>query len=829
MRLRPLFPQEKEKGATSVISVSEDHSLIKITVPDRYTRDFAFHACIGPEVSQGDVLHMCGIPSLLEAAMNGYNVTIFCYGQTGSGKTYTMSGREEVIGTDDYTGGDTHDGIMSRAVQHLYQLIQNQTDFSYSLKATYLEIYNEGIFDLLTRDVKSSKKEVKNLPVKWDAGQGFYVPGLKSVACADVGSMMNVIRTGMKHRHVGSHELNIESSRSHSIMTITVCASTSDPQSLDYGTPRFGKICFVDLAGSERLKDSKSEGAMLKETTNINKSLFVLGKVISCLADKETSGVLSHVPYRDSKLTKLLMDSLGGCAMALMIACCSPSSLHVDETLSTLTYATRAKNIQNRPVVQYDPKEQQIAGLRREIDLLRQENVYLREQLRIGGPPTRAGSNDGGADGFFSPPSPYPLMRPGTYQPQPQPQPQTQPQGQSQGQGQGQGQQLLMTPPHVQLSESPRGIRDQASREVGLGLSPPEQLDPLASSSAPQESGASINQVSFSGQDLITASKWGCSLPVDQHPLPEHLKAPSMVVNEEEMQRRLKETQALLARFAEENNRLARENDKLVRVKTVLTNEHSEVLDEIETLRTKLGVMETAVVSGTQSPSLVKYMLSNALNPQAPPSPAMGIMHPPSGSYPPPSPLGAGHGGGGMMMTYGAPQGQGQLIGRPPSQGNRALLAPLSITATGGIGAYPPQSPLGGGYPPQSPLGGGYPPQSPLGGGIMMTSPNPHLMVQQQHPQVMTVSSSSSLGLGQGSIGSKASSASTSGGIIVSDPSKMAMLLGLGGGGGQPMGLGQQQQFAAMSGGGGGAYSQPSPPPLPRPLPVKPSSSAGRK
>lgn len=525
--------------------------MIKIAVPDRYTRDFAFHACIGPDVSQADVLHMCGIPSLLEAAMNGYNVTIFCYGQTGSGKTYTMSGREEVIGTDDYTGGDTHDGIMSRAVQYLYQLIQNQSDFSYSLKASYLEIYNEGIFDLLTRDVKSSKKEVRNLPVKWDATQGFYVPGLKSVACADVGSMVNVIRTGMKHRHVGSHELNIESSRSHSIMTITVCASANDPQSVDYGTPRFGKICFVDLAGSERLKDSKSEGAMLKETTNINKSLFVLGKVISCLAEKETTGVTSHIPYRDSKLTKLLMDSLGGCAMALMIACCSPSSLHVDETLSTLTYATRAKNIQNRPVVQYDLKEQQIVGLRREIDLLRQENAYLREQLRIGGNVNLRTSNDGGADPLF-PLQPHPSRPPPS-----------------------------ATTSLVQYSDSPRHIAE--ARQIVPTSNSPDLLETPSSSVEIMPGATRIvpsnppsKRVSLSGQDLIVASKWEGSLAVAQHPFPEELRAPSLVVNEEEMQKRLKETQALLARFAEENNRLARENDKLVRVKTVRSDSQAE-------------------------------------------------------------------------------------------------------------------------------------------------------------------------------------------------------------------------------------------------------------
>eukprot|EP00198_Chlamydomonas_reinhardtii_P014309 XP_001703646.1 predicted protein [Chlamydomonas reinhardtii] len=376
-------------------------------------KDFAFHACLGPEVSQ-----------LLDAALAGYNVTVFAYGQTGSGKTYTMSGREEVIAGEGYAGDMTHDGIMSRAIAHLYSAVEaKKADTRFSLSASYLEIYNEGIYDLLNL-------KAKNLPVKWDAALGFFVPGLKQAACSKLETMLDVIRTGMKHRHVGSHELNIESSRSHSIMTVYLTSTPADPAAADFGTPRMGKISFVDLAGSERLKasviifneelsgfirvahrprlmkwvnegqrckccdelynrrrecggdvDSKSEGVMLKETTNINKSLFVLGKVISALAERDSSGTSSaHIPYRDSKLTKLLMDSLGGNALALMIACCSPASTAVEETLSTLSYATRAKNIQNRPTVQYDPKEAQIANLRREIDLLRQENAYLREQ-----------------------------------------------------------------------------------------------------------------------------------------------------------------------------------------------------------------------------------------------------------------------------------------------------------------------------------------------------------------------------------------------------------------------------------------------------------------
>jgi hypothetical protein len=142
---------------------------------------------------------------------------------------------------------------------------------------------------------------------------------------------------------------------------------------------KYGKVSFVDLAGSERLKESKSKGRMIKETGNINKSLFTLGKVISSLSERKVNK--KHIPYRDSKLTMLLMDSLGGTSKALMIACVSPAESYADETLSTLNYAMRTMNIRNKPVVQMDGNEQIIFNLKREIQLLRLENEYLKEQL----------------------------------------------------------------------------------------------------------------------------------------------------------------------------------------------------------------------------------------------------------------------------------------------------------------------------------------------------------------------------------------------------------------------------------------------------------------
>lgn len=599
VRIRPLADQEREKGAADVVTVSEDYSALKVVVGGplgaTMQRDFQFHACLGPDVTQQDVIQLCGIGQLLEAATAGYNVTIFAYGQTGSGKTHTMSGREEVISDDGYAG-DTHDGIITRSVHHLFKLMaQQSSEAKISLRTSYLEIYNEGVFDLVHFKNKS-------LPVKWDAAHGFYVPDLKVVPCSSMKTMMEVIKTGMRQRRVGSHQLNMESSRSHSIMTIYCDVVPTDPSSYDYGTTRHGKISFVDLAGSEKLRDSRSEGAMLKETNSINKSLFVLGKVISALAERDANGTTAHIPYRDSKLTKLLMDSLGGSALTLMIACCSPSSLQVEETLSTLTYATRAKNIQNRPVVQYDSKESQIALLRREVELLRQENGLLREQLRIGGsgtpiavslhsslpttpdarktPPADAGVATAGAAAALQNGRHHAMhngteevvgsmdellagVRGGSKSPVPD------------AAMRRSGAMASPTSPRMSYGGGPEGAAPQQSPSKGLrssleAIEPRSPSRPQGPGSAPAAT-AGLGSSSAGGTDMI---------------------------------KRLKETQTLLARFSEENNRLAKENDKLRAGRNILSSEHATVLDEIDMLRGKLTQLESAVLTGAAPASL---------------------------------------------------------------------------------------------------------------------------------------------------------------------------------------------------------------------------------
>ncbi|GIL79398.1 hypothetical protein Vretifemale_8687 [Volvox reticuliferus] len=767
-------------------------------------RDFAFHACLGPDVSQADVLHLCGVPQLLDAALAGYNVTVFAYGQTGSGKTYTMSGREEVIGSDSYLG-DAHDGIITRAIQHLFTAAEaRKAEAKFAITASYLEIYNEGIYDLLNL-------KAKNLPVKWDAALGFFVPGLKQVTCNKIDTMMEVIRTGMKHRHVGSHELNIESSRSHSIMTIFVHATPLDPSAADFGTPRIGKISFVDLAGSERLKDTKSEGVMLKETANINKSLFVLGKVIAALAERDSSGTSAHIPYRDSKLTKMLMDSLGGNALALMIACCSPASTAVEETLSTLSYATRAKNIQNRPTVQYDPKEAQIANLRREIELLRQENSYLREQLRLGG------SLPSGADvgaSFHAARSAWPLSSAGggggdTSSPVNHAHPAWPPLTGTDAAGSG----------GASVGAASIGSRDSSrdsTRDSSLGSSMPFPISSAAVLPPPpprlvaSRIGASSDGVrnALSGVTAATHLE-PLRMSADATLTPQAVGAAlgrrsshTGFGADDDLMRRLMDTQNLLARFSEENGRLAKENDRLRAGRQLLSQEHGEVLDEIETLRGKLIQLETAVLSGSQTPNAAKAALQSAIagsgGRQRSDSPVCGGTASGSGSGLR-SPLVGQNSPGRNSPPQPSQQQQPQQLWSP-TQGLGVELGPGAAVsgATNAVGSYGQQPPYNHVDSPYQPPGSAVQPVTPvpLAPGSVV-----HPQQTQNHPcaaaapgaanvaNVMAVGSSpgnanamrsrTKYGAGcSGYGGGGGGGGSSDDSIIVADRSKLALLLG---------------------------------------------------
>lgn len=377
VRVRPLNELERSRGDHECVHISDDGRTINHVVPPERAatgapavRALSFDSAIGGS-SQARVFETTQITQLLQDALEGIAVTVFAYGQTGSGKTFTMTGSESVADGDGQflPNGDGPHGLIPRGVTALFSLIAQQQQSGQlpggcQVRASYLELYNESINDLLNPDET-------NLPLRSHARTGVFVENLLQIDCEGVEDAMSVFSEGTRNRKVGSHNLNKDSSRSHCMMTLYLSRRNAPGAE--------GRLSFVDLAGSERLPESQSAGAAAKETGHINKSLFALGNVISALADSRRRG--GHIPYRDSKLTRLLMDSLGGDGRTLMLACCSPSSHHLDETLNTLTFASRTKNIQNRPVVPQADGSSLLLQMQQQMRALQEENAELRGRL----------------------------------------------------------------------------------------------------------------------------------------------------------------------------------------------------------------------------------------------------------------------------------------------------------------------------------------------------------------------------------------------------------------------------------------------------------------
>ena len=311
-------------------------------------KNFSFDHVFGPNVEQKYIYDTCAA-SVVDGCLSGYNGTIFAYGQTGSGKTHTMEGRPDP---------PTLRGIIPNSFQHIFDHVSTAQDLQFLVRASYLEIYNEEIRDLLSKDPKNS------LDLKESVDSGVYVKDLTSFVVKNVSEIDHVMQAGKKNRSVGVTLMNQTSSRSHSIFTIVIecCESAGDHI-------RVGKLNLVDLAGSERQSKTGATGDRLKEATKINLSLAALGNVISALVD----GKSSHIPYRDSKLTRLLQNSLGGNAKTVMCANAGPADYNYDETLSTLRYANRAKNIKNKPKINEDPKDAMLREYQEEIKRLKEQ------------------------------------------------------------------------------------------------------------------------------------------------------------------------------------------------------------------------------------------------------------------------------------------------------------------------------------------------------------------------------------------------------------------------------------------------------------------------
>lgn len=355
VRVRPLNDTETTNGYKNIAKVNTIDGTIKVEIPQKESSEtpnkcFTFDTVFAPDVKQVDVYNRVARP-IVSNVLEGYNGTIFAYGQTGTGKTFTMEGNRTVPELK---------GIIPNSFAHIFgHIAKSGDDKNFLVRVSYLEIYNEEVRDLLGKD-QNSRLDVKERP-----DVGVYVKDLSAFVVNNADDMDKIMTMGNKNRSVGATHMNSHSSRSHAIFTITIECSEKRADKQQHF--RVGKLHLVDLAGSERQSKTGATGQRLKEATKINLSLSTLGNVISALVD----GKSTHVPYRNSKLTRLLQDSLGGNSKTLMFANVGPADYNYEETISTLRYAGRAKSIKNKAKINEDPKDALMKQYQKEIDDLR--------------------------------------------------------------------------------------------------------------------------------------------------------------------------------------------------------------------------------------------------------------------------------------------------------------------------------------------------------------------------------------------------------------------------------------------------------------------------
>ncbi|XP_008831719.1 kinesin-like protein KIF12 isoform X2 [Nannospalax galili] len=372
LRVRPMSAAELRRGEQSALHCSGTR-ILQVSPPGGGPDvAFRFGAVLDGARTQEDVFRACGVKRLGELALRGFSCTVFTFGQTGSGKTYTLTGpppQGEGVPVPPSLAG-----IMQRTFAWLLDRVQH-LGTPVTLRASYVEIYNEQVRDLL------SLGSPRPLPVRWSKARGFYVEQLRVVEFSSLEALMELLQMGLNRRRSSSHTLNQASSRSHALLTLYI--SQPAPQQVspvDLGEPPVGgKLCFVDLAGSEKVAVTGSRGQLMLEANSINRSLLALGHCISLLLDPQRKQ--NHIPFRDSKLTKLLADSLGGRGFTLMVACVSPSAQCLPETLSTLRYASRAQRVTTRPQGPKSPGAKPPQHVEAELLQLREENRHLRFQL----------------------------------------------------------------------------------------------------------------------------------------------------------------------------------------------------------------------------------------------------------------------------------------------------------------------------------------------------------------------------------------------------------------------------------------------------------------
>nr|UQZ09998.1 kinesin-like protein KIF3A [Opsariichthys bidens] len=355
VRCRPLNEKEKMMAHKQAVTVDEIRGTItvnKVDIISEPPKTFTFDTVFGPDSKQLDVYNLTARP-IIDSVLEGYNGTISAYGQTGTGKTLTMEGVRAVPELR---------GIIPNSFAHVFgHIAKAEGDTRFRVRVSYLEIYNEEVRDLLGKD------QMQRLEVKERPDVGVYIKDLSGYVVNNADDMDRIMTLGHKNRSVGATNMNEHSSRSHAIFTITIECSEKGVDGNQH--VRMGKLHLVDLAGSERQGKTGATGQRLKEATKINLSLSTLGNVISALVD----GKSTHVPYRNSKLTRLLQDSLGGNSKTMMCANIGPADYNYDETISTLRYANRAKNIKNKARINEDPKDALLRQFQKEIEELKKK------------------------------------------------------------------------------------------------------------------------------------------------------------------------------------------------------------------------------------------------------------------------------------------------------------------------------------------------------------------------------------------------------------------------------------------------------------------------
>ncbi|XP_024371093.1 kinesin-like protein KIN-4A [Physcomitrium patens] len=401
LNVRPLITQERIQGCKDCILVVPGEPQVQIG-SHSFTFDHVFGSTGTP---LSTIFDRCVAP-LVEGLFHGYNATVLAYGQTGSGKTYTM-------GTA-YTVGGNSDGVIPKVMETIFNKVETLKDSAeFNLRISFIEILKEEVHDLLDFSPPSTELPTSNgtnglafggglktgatvkppIQIRETGNGGITLAGVTETEVTTLAEMAICLEQGSLCRATGSTNMNSSSSRSHAIFTITVeqkrkwdsptaCAGVLDDSSDDY---LCAKLHLVDLAGSERAKRTGADGMRFKEGVHINKGLLALGNVISALGDDKKRKEGGHVPYRDSKLTRLLQDSLGGNSRTVMIACVSPADSNAEETLNTLKYANRARNIQNKPTVNRDPMAAEMQRMRHQLELMQAELICAR-----GGGPSSA-------------------------------------------------------------------------------------------------------------------------------------------------------------------------------------------------------------------------------------------------------------------------------------------------------------------------------------------------------------------------------------------------------------------------------------------------------